>query len=99
MSMNNGSSDSQNFHQDQLVKNLKKSLERPHLSITGNVTCTNPKCRTRMVKSNANLEINSMTHRAVMITGKAKIFILGKSIVAECVCGTKYALDDAISME
>ena len=52
-----------------------------------------------MVKSNAEIEINSIAHRAVLITGKAKIFILGKSLVAECVCGTRYNLDDAIATE
>jgi hypothetical protein len=47
-----------------------------------------------MVKSGANIEINSVQHKAVMITGKTKVFILGKSLVAECVCGTKYHIGE-----
>ena len=97
--MNNGSQDHQNLSQEQLVKNLQKSLKKPHVAQSGNAVCTNPECRTRMVKSNAEIEINSIAHRAVLITGKAKIFILGKSLVAECVCGTRYNLDDAIATE
>jgi hypothetical protein len=34
-----------------------------------------------------------------MITGKTKIFLIGKSIIAECVCGTRYDLDGALSEE
>jgi len=52
-----------------------------------------------MIKSNAVLEANSISHRAVMITGKTKIFLIGKSIIAECVCGTRYDLDGALSEE
>lgn len=85
--------------EDRLFKNLQESLMRPHLSHSGNVTCTNPKCKARIIKSNADLEINSISHKAVMISGKTKIFILGKSFVAECICGAKYNLDDSFTLE
>jgi len=85
--------------EEALVKKLKKSLRIPHISHSGNAVCTNPSCRARMIKSNAILEANSISHRAVMITGKTKIFLIGKSIIAECVCGTRYDLDGALSEE
>ena len=97
--MSSGSQDTSDQNQDLLVERLKKSLRTPHISHTGNAVCTNPSCRTRMIKSNAVLEVNSISHRAVMITGKTKIFLLGKSIIAECVCGTRYDLSGTFSEE
>jgi hypothetical protein len=47
-----------------------------------------------MVKSNATLEVNSVVHKAVMINSKTKVFILGKSLVLECVCGSRYSIDN-----
>ncbi len=76
------------------MRNLEKSLQKPHVSVSGHSMCTNPSCKTRMVKSGADIEINSVHHKAVMITGKTKVFILGKSLVAECVCGTKYHIGE-----
>ena len=81
---------------EELLDRLQKSLRRPHFSTGGNAVCVNPSCRTRMIKSNATLEINSIQHKAVMISGKTKIFMIGKSIVGECICGTRYDLSNAL---
>lgn len=88
----NGSQE--NEEQNNLIKKLQKSLQKPHVSTSGNFVCTNPQCKTRMVKSNATLEVNSVVHKAVMINSKTKVFILGKSLVLECVCGSRYSIDN-----
>ncbi len=90
--MKNGSQE--NEEQNNLIKKLQKSLQKPHISTSGNFVCTNPQCKTRMVKSNATLEVNSVVHKAVMINSKTKVFILGKSLILECVCGTRYSIDN-----
>ena len=88
----NGSQE--NDEQNNLIRKLQKSLQKPHVSTSGNFVCTNPQCKTRMVKSNATLEVNSVVHKAVMINSKTKVFILGKSLVLECVCGSRYSIDN-----
>jgi len=88
----NGSQE--NEEQNNLIRKLQKSLQKPHVSTSGNFVCTNPQCKTRMVKSNATLEVNSVVHKAVMINSKTKVFILGKSLVLECVCGSRYSIDN-----
>lgn len=95
--MNNGSQE--NEKQTDLIEKLQKSLQKPHVSVSGNFVCTNPQCKTRMVKSNATLEVNSVVHKAVMINSKTKVFILGKSLVLECVCGTRYSIDNQKEQE
>jgi hypothetical protein len=82
--------------EDELLARLQKSLQLPHVSSGGNAMCVNPNCRARMIKSNATLEINSIVHKAVMISGKTKVFMIGKSIVGECICGTRYDLGNAL---
>ena len=91
-----GSEESRLSEEAELLNRLQKSLQRPHVSSGGNAVCVNPACRTRMIKSNATLEINSIQHKAVMISGKTKVFMIGKSIVGECICGTRYDLSDAL---
>lgn len=95
--MNDGSTE--NEKQSALIEKLQKSLQKPHVSVSGNFVCTNPQCKTRMVKSNATLEVNSVVHKAVMINSKTKVFILGKSLVLECVCGTRYSIDSQKEQE
>jgi len=82
-----------------LIEKLQKSLQKPHVSVSGNFVCTNPQCKTRMIKSNATIELNSVVHKAVMINSKTKVFILGKSLVLECVCGTRYSIDNQKEQE
>jgi len=87
--------DDEDKEQEILAEKLRKSLQKPHVSLSGNAICTNPKCKTRMIKSNATLELNSVIHKAVMINSKTKIFILGKSLVIECICGSRYNIDQS----
>ena len=87
--------DDEDKAQEILAEKLRKSLQKPHVSLSGNAICTNPKCKTRMIKSNATLELNSVIHKAVMINSKTKIFILGKSLVIECICGSRYNIDQS----
>ena len=87
--------DDEDETQRMLAERLKKSLQKPHVSVSGNAVCTNPKCKTRMIKSNATLELNSVVYKAVMLNSKTKIFILGKSLVIECICGSRYNIDQS----
>lgn len=100
MKMKNTNDGSQgNEQQAYLLEKLRKSLQKPHISVSGNFVCINPQCKTRMIKSNATLEVNSVVHKAVMINSKTKVFILGKSLVLECVCGTRYSIDSQKEQE
>lgn len=63
---------------------------KPHYSIGGHAVCTNPKCKSRIVKSNATLGTEERLHKALMVTNRTKIFIVEGAVVAECVCGAKY---------
>lgn len=76
-----------------LFKSEDLLLSHPHVSIGGHVVCTNSKCKTRIMKSNAH--IGSLT-KALLFTNNAKIFIVDGSVVAECICGSKYDMKDMI---
>lgn len=65
-------------------------LSLPHVSLGGHVVCINSKCKTRIMKSNAH--IGELT-KAFLFTNNTKIFIIDGSVVAECICGSKYDMN------
>ena len=67
-----------------------RGLHYPKYSQAGNATCTNPKCKARIVKSNATMDVSERLYKALMVTNRTKIFIVEGAVVAECVCGTRY---------
>jgi hypothetical protein len=73
---------------------LAKSLGIPHMSSGGNAVCTNPKCKTRIARSNATIDMNETIQKALMFTNSTKIFVVEDGIVAECTCGSKYNVSD-----
>lgn len=75
-----------------ITGSLRKSdaVLRPHYSSGGHATCINPKCRARIVKSNATMDLQERLYKALMVTNRTKIFIVEGAVVAECVCGNKY---------
>lgn len=74
---------------DRVAKSSNYIL-KPHYSTGGHATCTNPKCRSRIAKSNATMDLSERLYKALMITNRTKIFIVEGAVVAECVCGNKY---------
>lgn len=76
---------------------LAKSFEHPHVSTGGNVVCKNPKCKERIAKSNAVLDINNYPERGLLFTGATKVFVMEDGVVAECTCGNKYNVTDMFS--
>jgi len=70
----------------------------PHMSEGGHAICTNPKCKTRMAKSNATLDVNERLHKALMFTNTTKVFIANGGIVAECICGNKYDVNGLLGI-
>lgn len=75
-------------------KILAKSFESPHISEGGNAICTNPKCKTRIARSNATIDVNERMEKALMFTNSTKIFVVEDGIVAECSCGSKYNVSE-----
>lgn len=72
-------------------------FERPHVSSGGHVSCTFSKCKNRLMKSNATVNDNDKIFKAMMFTNNTKIFIVNSSMIAECICGAKYDVNDIVS--
>lgn len=68
----------------------KGGLHSPHYTTGGHATCTNPRCKARIVKSNATVDLSERIYKALMVTNHTKIFIVEGAVVAECVCGNRY---------
>ena len=67
-----------------------ESIQRPHFSSGGHAICTNPRCRSRIVKSNSTIDVHERLYKALMVTNRTKIFVVEGAVVAECVCGSLY---------
>lgn len=67
-----------------------RSFPFPHISAGGHALCTNPKCKARLLRSNAILNSENKMLKAMMFTNSAKLFVIERSIIAECSCGNKY---------
>lgn len=68
----------------------------PHISAAGHAICTNPKCKARIMRSNATLHSEPRIFKALMFTNTTKLFVVEGSIIAECACGHKYDVGEVV---
>lgn len=68
----------------------------PHVSAGGHALCTNPKCKSRLLRSNATLHSSPRIFKALMFTNSTKLFVIEGSMIAECICGHKYDVGEIV---